>query len=294
MRIILVPLLFFALSSQAQYVFPSYADSVSWRVRECVWGKCSTEVYKYKYDTVFCNNTYSVVDFEDGVGIYPIYIRSSASKVFVRHNIRWSNTNLNCNDPEQIAYDFSLLKGDTTYIDLGIKKTVIVDSIDYVVINGIKRKRLHVYEYNNGSYYYFNRYWIQGFGTPTHPLYFIDPLEIGSELDWKTLCMDSNDIVLYGSHNYPCDAFLEVDEHFLIDALEIYPNPHKGKLTIQFKEQIEEVEVEIRNILGEVVVRKESSYTSSLKLEFEGSSGLYFVSVKSKGKLIGTGKVVRR
>lgn len=284
MRFLTFILFFVFIESQAQYVFPSYSDSVKWNVLECFWGSCSTDVYQYKYDTSYCAETYSVIDFEFVIGKkWSFYIRSDSGTVYTRTNM-YNNNNTNCSDSEQTIYDFNLNLYDTIFLKLGIGSWVIVDSIDYVSINGANRKRLFINEYSKGVYYYYNTTWIQGLGSDIHPLYFISKNSPGSEIDWKTLCVDSSGNKIYGPINYygvtkTCDTawYLGMDE-FVISDMIISPNPNSGTMKVHTSNRAQG-KIFVLNNQGQTVFKQyfDSEIDTNLELPNSLPNGFYHI-----------------
>ena len=64
--------------------------------------------------------------------------------------------------------------------------------------------------------------------------------------------------------------------------ISIYPNPTNGEVTINFnKEIVRDLEISLLNIIGQEVKRYKASYVSDFNLEINGSSGLYFLVLKT-------------
>ena len=63
--------------------------------------------------------------------------------------------------------------------------------------------------------------------------------------------------------------------------VKIYPNPTNGIFRIQFDEEVTDVEVSIKNLLGEVINELRYDATKEIELMLSDSPGIYFVGVRS-------------
>jgi len=85
--------------------------------------------------------------------------------------------------------------------------------------------------------------------------------------------------------------YFEVNKTVLVS---IYPNPLSANTTIEINEEINLVncQLNIVNVLGEEVLRKRISQTTS-KLETGNfPAGVYFYKLINQGKVIQTGKII--
>jgi hypothetical protein len=71
------------------------------------------------------------------------------------------------------------------------------------------------------------------------------------------------------------------------DEIRLYPNPTKGVFTVDLGHEYEDITVSITNSLGQLVAKENHQHISNLKLFAQGSSGVYFVEIRSSdGKQI--------
>ncbi|PHR12801.1 MAG: hypothetical protein COA40_07975 [Aequorivita sp.] len=91
----------------------------------------------------------------------------------------------------------------------------------------------------------------------------------------------ADDVFVYKISQDP----LAVDEHTDNDFLMI-PNPTSGQITIYLKNNSETINLEIRNILGQVQFRKTYNHTSKIDLSIEGQSGIYFLEIQNENNKI--------
>lgn len=78
---------------------------------------------------------------------------------------------------------------------------------------------------------------------------------------------------------------LGLDEHINNDFLMI-PNPTSGQIAIYLKNISETINLEIRNILGQVQFRRTYNHTSKIDLSIEGQPGIYFLEIQNENNKI--------
>lgn len=61
------------------------------------------------------------------------------------------------------------------------------------------------------------------------------------------------------------------------NSIVAYPNPSQGKVMIELDAPVEKITIEISNILGEIILRKEFTSTQKLIIELDGPEKLYFI-----------------
>lgn len=247
-----------------QVVYPGYGnpwDTIYWAM-----------TYKFTGDTIISEKTYKKVylseeeiptnwEYEGG-------IREDEEKVW--YFPKYGNG-------ETIIYDFSLEVGDTiTYRP----QPFVVDSINYVEINGENRKHLYL------SYLDlpFNELWIEGIGSN----YGIFSSGNGMTLGGWTwfLCMSENGELIYMNPNYNSCHLISTDiEEMNNSIIEVYPNPVKDKLKIQNTENIKIESISIIDLKGQKLLKFEKNRT---ELDLSGiSTGIYLLKVKyENGELI--------
>ncbi len=76
--------------------------------------------------------------------------------------------------------------------------------------------------------------------------------------------------------------FVGLPEHDLSSDLKLYPNPTTGLLSIELGVMHTDVEVAVKNILGQIVSSATYSSAQLIQLELHGPGGLYVVEVKTK------------
>ena len=73
------------------------------------------------------------------------------------------------------------------------------------------------------------------------------------------------------------------DAHFDLAPL-LAPNPTSGQFTIDMRETFSEVEIQVLDLSGRTVQSNRFSDRRMLQMQFDGASGIYFVSVAAEGR----------
>jgi hypothetical protein len=79
-------------------------------------------------------------------------------------------------------------------------------------------------------------------------------------------------------------ASLGILEYSFGNTLTAYPNPTKGDMSIALSTSYDDVTVNIRNLLGQYVLKKSYSGLTLLQLNIPGEAGIYFIEVSSGDK----------
>ena len=69
-----------------------------------------------------------------------------------------------------------------------------------------------------------------------------------------------------------------------LSLISAYPNPTNGDITIHFNETLKNVEVTVRNTIGQTIYRNQYGVTKSIPLTLQGTAGLYFIEITSENK----------
>ena len=91
-------------------------------------------------------------------------------------------------------------------------------------------------------------------------------------------------VTIFANPGYSCANWTEVSE-VPIQDWSIYPNPNNGAFEIQYSEQFSgPIDVSIADVNGKIALQKTVSASNSMSITVDHSlsSGLYFVSLKSK------------
>jgi len=166
-------------SLQFNAFFPTLEDSPVWTVSVIYSNpeqKDFTLVYKYAYDTSFCNHPYIKVIVESNNVIRHLcYIRVDdvENEVYIRKNN-------NCNDDEYLLYNFKIGEGqsvicgfnlDNVFPDVEIEFKVI--QIDSIYIDAFHRREIRMEYFYNPDDLQSKREmtWVEGIGSLEDPFY---------------------------------------------------------------------------------------------------------------------------
>lgn len=196
---------------------------------------------------------------------------------------------------ETLLYDFSLSVGDTIMYEIGGYASQngfiptgleshwkTVSSIDSVLIEtGQYRKR---WKFNH------TETWIEGIGN-------VDFLGLFSPIvtnlatngdQFYFACFKQNNRVLFLNNPHCSTCFCQfltgIDDNNSIveNTINLFPNPTSGKVTIDFEKTSKEVDITVRNTLGQTVLIKSYKTTNQLSFEINGAKGIYFVEIRTE------------
>lgn len=86
---------------------------------------------------------------------------------------------------------------------------------------------------------------------------------------------------------------LGIEDNFK-SKISIFPNPTYGKVSIQLNQQYNNVDVKVRNILGQTLSSFESKSTDKISFDINKTSGIYFVQISNDLGENATFKVVKQ
>jgi hypothetical protein len=79
-------------------------------------------------------------------------------------------------------------------------------------------------------------------------------------------------------------SVVSIVENSFEDDFLAFPNPTDGQLNIQLGSVYSNVHVIVRNPLGQQILNKYYTSTSSLNLSIDGDAGIYFVEIKENNR----------
>ena len=82
------------------------------------------------------------------------------------------------------------------------------------------------------------------------------------------------------------------DIHFK-KSIKIYPNPTFGNIRLDMEEIQENIEIEIRNLLGQVIERKSFINVNQVNFEIKDSKGMYFITIRKNHRQKAVLKVLK-
>jgi hypothetical protein len=186
---------------------------------------------------------------------------------------------------DSVIFDFSLNAGDTLYPQNACNfqgssyDTLLIGSVDSVLVGSNYRKRLNVYDYHFGGNYT-GVSLIEGVGSSQglfEGYYYFEQYH-------NLFCFIVNGQSLYPSSSSNCDLIEHLDEYLSNEnQLFFYPNPSNGIFYLH-NNMNEIIEVsEVYNYIGEKVFEKEGNIR---EFNLSGSArGIYFVKMSSGEKM---------
>ncbi len=194
---------------------------------------------------------------------------------------------------EIVLYDFSLEVGDTIHYTTNLWYSLdyfkVVNSVDLISINGQDRKIWHL----SNSYLDMSDVWIEGIGSVSRNglLYPNNPDIVMDASNLYFGCFKHDTIVYINSSicagTCPCmDWLVKVDEFDNLNKeIILHPNPTTGKVNLELDKSYTDVKINVRTIEGKLV-QTIDTVNDNISFEINGSAGMYFVEVISKGEKI--------
>ncbi len=202
-------------------------------------------------------------------------LRQESSQVYLKEK----------DNAEDLFYDFSLMVGDSFYVNAHcILSVIAVDSI--TLINGDIRKRLLLERKNNTNWG--TQYWIAGIGS-----------EYGVMSHWNycatdyadgLLCHYSKGQLLYPET--PASCFITNVNDITDSALTLYPNPCINHITIE-TESAEVSRYQIYSYNGTLITDGIISHNRIFVNTSAYESGIYILVVQSKNQNMATLRFVK-
>lgn len=204
---------------------------------------------------------------------------------------------LNFSTPtEHLFYDFSLMKGDTFTTTLF--DAYVVHDVDTVItLDGLPRKRMLMRPILDDSIEPWLTSWVKGIGGEggTFEPGFAFILDAFDQLT----CYHENESLVYNGTaiGTPTDECYKVvvgtTNLISIKNINFSPNPTNNWLEIKGLEQINEsCQLEIFNLAGQQVFKKNLQNISTQQLTFDLNNGLYFYKISREDSLLKTGKLM--
>ena len=215
---------------------------------------------------------------------------------------------------EYLLFDFSKNTGDSIYNILYCdfppyfsQIDFYVDSVDNILIGPYLLKRMYL---SNNIFFPPTQYispliWIEKVGCAGGGFFNNIPTGLGGK--WLN-CMSYNDTTYYKQfYVFPdtanfyvygnCDTTVGVDEYSQIKpSFNISPNPFSDYITIKNTDGTNSYNLKIFNSIGQLIYQKKdveiNPETSTIKLQ-NLNTGLYFLIISDKSKIIHTQKLVK-
>lgn len=238
----------------------SHAQKITDQGNQWNWSRVftsnrQTKIQKIEGDTIIDNKAYvKVYQTEDTINqtwaFYGAMREDSTGQVWTK---RW-------NQPEEIlAFDFNLTEGDSFYIAEYPNCSIPVLGVDSVtLLNGEKRKRIHLRIDDSHLLDYYDVYWIEGIGSYEGEIFSHQTPYCGVTDYWNYFqCFFHEDELLisgfYGMNGCYTEAPIAVREIDEYNQIKIFPNPVSTQLTIDYPDNSPISSITIYNTLGKKI-----------------------------------------
>lgn len=161
------------------------------------------------------------------------------------------------NGNEVLLYDFSLENSSS----ITIKGLNYIATVDYIDVNGGKRKRIKLNSIGSASCgETLSQIWIEGVGSNKHPFYPDFNMEAvcssGGGINIFTRCSFQNGVHIYGNPDCSSEVKVTKIKQSLKDV-EIYPIPFKDYLTLKYNFQTNsDVTIEMFDMSGRLLFKQ--------------------------------------
>jgi len=293
--------LFLAILSYCQVNYPIPQDETSeWRIWNSTWDPPSSIVQSsdarvfVSGDTIINGKVYSIL-LASGLTTYE-YQGISNSWSFENEFYTFIRTDsartwIYRNGQEELLYDFTLQAGDTlpeTSINWG---TVVISSIDSVLVDGKYLKRFNIYDSINEDL--LSTWYIEGIG---HEYGLIEPMYMMLDNGNFLECYAENGAPVFNPQGEPCDLTVLINEwNAQVNLLKVYPNPSRGIFNISYSSAEEkEVLIKILGLRGDIIYRSLWNIKKGLNEKFidlsSASNGIFLIELEdginiTRGKL---------
>lgn len=86
---------------------------------------------------------------------------------------------------------------------------------------------------------------------------------------------------------------LSLMDHVNESKFKVYPNPTTGLISIDSDVYHNKIKINLKNILGQIIMKKEYDYIKNINLDFDGSPGNYFLEIISDNTIT-TMKIIKK
>ena len=233
MKLIFITLVLLShLSLNAQ----SFVNSSNrWFIDDCCFDPyepsnedCITHCYQFGDSIMIDGLEYRPLLTTSTGSIFPFgkYYRESEGKVYMKYH--W-------NGEEYLIYDFNVYEGEKIELSVNsFDRTYIVMAIDSLeLLSGEKRKRLEIREdFPNGR----TTFWIEGIGSELAPMNPAYSFTFDCWIDLNCFSQDSvEQLHLKQCYVSNCDLSTSTSAALTLPAIQLYPNPVKDHLIIDYQ-----------------------------------------------------------
>jgi hypothetical protein len=273
--------------SQVNYPIPQDSTS-TWRINFVEWFPLTTYINTTESkvfvngDTVINDHLYSIF-FSSGLiiseyfGIQTFFPFENKFYALIRTDS--ARTYEYIDGQDELLYDFSLQAGDTLPETIINENTVVISSIDSVLVAGKYLKKFNIYD---SVSLLLSHWYIEGIG---HELGLIEPMYQAFAKSYSFDCYAENGIPIFPEGS-DCDMAVYIDEEAVYkQTFSVYPNPSNGIINLGYKSSLDkDVHLEVVDVLGNVIINNTWQLKNGLNYKsidlFKSGEGLYFVIIQ--------------
>ncbi len=306
----------FKLAAQDYFPFPD--STAIWNIYydNCIYNDEDEIRFGMQGDTIIDSINYNKIYYLNDTalenhGSYYCGLREENKRIFVKFN----------NEEEQLLYDFNMEAGDSIKYNYGgaffnnngelvfsqlcdtfYRKVVNIDTVS--LYDGSLRRH-YVLEQTDNSINIMTDEWIEGIGSSVWTGLF-NPFVVDMATNgdgWVPICVKINGDVDF-LENTPCgDCFCQFysdvnENEFGIKEHSIYPNPANNKLIFEFSATGNNANNQKSIIIYNATGKKmKACHSTSDVVELNTSNlkhGFYMFEIKHNGKIIKSGKFVKK
>lgn len=188
---------------------------------------------------------------------------------------KWYTHALSWPDGDVLLYDFNMLPGDTIQAYNTIEDD-LVESIDYILINGVWKKKFNLISDDCAEYI------IEGIGSQTGLFQYLCQM-FYSELQ----CFGINGVSVWGLPTSECGLTFAIQDASYNENVFAFPNPFTSSISIELELNVRtNVQYTIYSSIGDVVFAGKEFLMPKGTHKFEWSSGslqsgMYFAVIQT-------------
>lgn len=237
--------------------------------------------------------SYTYKQFVDPFPSYDSNLNIS-NTVYIREDIAERKVYKIVNGVDFLLYDFNL-ENSSVISQYGNTFTA---TVDYITVNNGDRKRITLQSSEEYCGENLTMIWIEGVGSDKHPFYpehnMYNVCSAGGGVMVYTKCSFQNGEHVYGNANCSSTIELGVNEgQFSNLKLTFSPNPFTTALTIHSETAFSDSTLKLYNSVGQLVKEMTNQSGKAIVLNRDNlNSGLYYIQLFEKGKLVKSSKVL--
>ena len=237
------------------------------------------EASEYDDDSLFYDGYYykPLMAIEDDFCYCYGLFRHSLGKTHFRKDVGYKEFG-----EEFLLYDWTLLEGDTVFVQTGSEANgLVVNTIDDTIINGLPRRIFTLSYLANSD---LKEKWIEGIGSelgfPFSGTRIRQASYLGFEAESELLCYHKSEELIWQNSNYDTCLinFEDINEHAYEHKIQACPNPTDGYAELHFIDKLKR-RISIFDSFGRIV-KSYNCESDVQQIDLTSSSkGIYYIFV---------------